>query len=294
MKTQIRKAVFETNSSSSHSLTLSKGDVQMLTFPPDVLKAGKVEIGCDEFGWEWARLYKPISKLTYLVTAATHGDIDSYGSPEETTENLREDNSKIDQLCRVVEEHSGCRLLLMPGSKGYIDHESVGVDHEAYGSDELLRSFIFGPDAFVETGNDNSGPPAFIETDLGKKDDYYESLKVARPPAQGHTKAKLKLAKWSLTNAKGAKLTAGPLLTNIEERGVVVHAVMTVSPDYEFHGTDETGVILAELRDLGIRPSHDMTVKLKRDPKKKERYSVDLEFDVMLPDNVAKELGELV
>jgi hypothetical protein len=293
MKTQIRKAVFETNSSSSHSLTLSEGDVQMLTFPPEVLKAGKVEIGCDEFGWEWARLYQPISKLTYLVTGATHGDIASFESPEQVTEFWRETNVKVDQLCRVVEEHTGCRLLLIPGTTGYIDHESVGADHEAYADDETLRRFIFGPDAFVETGNDNSGPPSFIQTDRGPREDYYGYFKVEPPTARGLVLAKLFIADFSLVNANGADLGSSTLMGAIQKHAVVVNAVMTVNQDYDFYSSDETSSVLAELVDNGLHPSTTLTVKLARD-KSKPSYSRSMEFDILLPKKLATALGELV
>jgi hypothetical protein len=52
MTKQIRKRVFETNSSSSHSLTLSPGDLVAQPFSDDVLRSGVLSV-------ELLRLYRP-------------------------------------------------------------------------------------------------------------------------------------------------------------------------------------------------------------------------------------------
>jgi hypothetical protein len=291
MKTQIRKAVFETNSSSSHSLTLSKGDVQMRTFSPETVKAGRFAVGCDEYGWNWERFYKPENKLWYLVTAATGGCIDAHGSPEEVTAELRETNSKIDQICRVVEQHTGVELVMIPGSEGYIDHESVGEDSKVYESDEVLRQFLFGTDAFVETGNDNSGPPEKIHTDLGTADDYYVAFR-AEVPAKGYVPVTLSFRRGSLVTAFEVELHDKPILAKIQETGVATKVVLSVHPDYSFYGENPEGRVMSDLSDMGIRFTQDLKVTVTR-KKSASSFSSDLDIEVMLHKAVAKELGEL-
>ena len=66
----IRKSVFETNSSSTHSICIAK-DVEV-----ELPKKLDLEFG--EFGWECDRLDSLHSKSSYLYTAVVN-----YGSPEE-------------------------------------------------------------------------------------------------------------------------------------------------------------------------------------------------------------------
>lgn len=292
MKTQIRKSVFETNSSSSHSLTLSKGDVQMRTFPPEVLKEGRIEVGCSEYGWEWDRIYKPENKLWYMVTAATGGRIENSGSPEEVTASMREVNSKIEQLCRVVEQHTGVSLLLIPGSEGYIDHESTGTDHEAYKSDEVLRQFLFGADAFIETGNDNSGPPEKISTDLDGADDYYAPSR-AEVPAKGYVPVMLLVRKHRLMTAFEVELHDNPILAKVQETGVATKVVLSIHRDYSFYGENANSRVMSDLSDLGIRFVKDLNVVVTR-KNSGNSYDSDLDIEVMLPKAVAKKLEALV
>ena len=53
MTEQIRKNVFETNSSSSHSLTVSEGDITGQPFSDHTLREGVVIVGKGEYGWEF-------------------------------------------------------------------------------------------------------------------------------------------------------------------------------------------------------------------------------------------------
>lgn len=291
MKIQIRKAVFETNSSSSHSLTLSKGDVQMLTLPPEALSAGRIMIGCDDFGWDWERMYKPENKLTYLVTAAVHGELEDGYSSEALTAEYRERYPKIDRLCRVVADHTGCELLLIPGSNGYVDHNSVGSDNVAYESDERLRQFIFGTDAFVETGNDNSSAPADIKSDLTDVEDYYAVFR-AEIPTKGYAKTKLCLRRYEIQTLGGLSLETQPDIAPFLEKGVVTSAVLTVNPDYRFY-SDMEGSVLTSICETKLNVSHDLAITLKRD-KSLDTFTEVLELEVYLPEAIAEKVEALV
>lgn len=174
MTRQIRKNVFETNSSSSHSLTLSPGDVVAQPFAKEVLRKGSITLHKGEFGWEWHRYYGVEGKLKYLFTQLFSDDITDFATAEEATAALRASEPRFDQLCRVVEDHTGVTVLAAPVSSGYIDHDSVGVGTELFNIDETLKNFLFSEKSCIETGNDNNGPSKLISTDRGEEHFYKE------------------------------------------------------------------------------------------------------------------------
>jgi hypothetical protein len=164
---KVRHSVFETNSSSSHSLTLVKSDLSTIGLSKDVLRKGVVDVGVSEYGWEWFRYYTPTNKLSYLLTQITDGDLDG-----RDTATLIEDFPMIHRMARVLKEHTGCELHIF-NSSGYVDHDSVGVGMAVLSSDESLREFLFSESSYVETSNDNSSAPWTISTD--KSQEFYYS-----------------------------------------------------------------------------------------------------------------------
>ena len=153
MQTQIRQSVFETNSSSSHSLTVANfkaGDVLDTLYPNS---EGSIIVEAREFGWEWEDYNDPTSKLAYCAIYAR----DWVGN---------EDISKyLKILTTVVRDHVGDIDVEFPldvsksgyFEKGYIDHQSV-ENHDLdylFEDPEQLRQFIFNPKSKLKTGNDN-------------------------------------------------------------------------------------------------------------------------------------------
>lgn len=189
MQKQIRRAVFETNSSSSHSLTLPAKDALLVSFPKNQLRAGVVKLGKGEFGWEWTRIYHPLGKLEYLFTQLMPGVAVPEGDAREVTNQIRQQEPRFNMLYGVVQGFTGCRIELIPGSDGYVDHESLGVGMELFSDEEQLKDFIFSPDAYVQTGNDNNSPPWEIPTDRGPEL-FFEDLLVAEIP-EGYVARKL-------------------------------------------------------------------------------------------------------
>lgn len=162
---QVREQVFETNSSSSHSLTLSPDKVTSATFSPKVLRKGVFILTMDDYGWEWKKYYTLENKLRYLYTQLFWEREFQFFSPEEATAELRRDEPRFDLLCRVVQEHTGVELLVDPEVKGAIDHQSCGVGLELFEDEETLKNFLFNENAYVQTGNDNSPPGWKMPTD---------------------------------------------------------------------------------------------------------------------------------
>lgn len=158
MKIQIRYNIFETNSSSSHSLTIAEyKEGQLLdTLYPDYGTTDTLTVGSDEFGWDWATFDDAATKLSYCaiyVRDWVEGD----------------DQPKFfDILTKVIQEHTGIKNIIYPYEKGdytdytgYIDHQSVedrDLDY-LFENPELLRQFIFNPESTLRTGNDNEYDP---------------------------------------------------------------------------------------------------------------------------------------
>jgi hypothetical protein len=168
MKTWIRQKVFETNSSSSHSLTINPEMATQATFSPAVQRKGVYRVAKGEYGWDWKMYCTLENKLRYLFTQLFSKDID-YSSAEEATAALRSEEPRFDLLCRLVEEHTGVRLLAQAKSSGYIDHQSEGVGLDLFLDEQRLKSFLFNEESFVGTGNDNSYPGWTMRSDRGPK-----------------------------------------------------------------------------------------------------------------------------
>lgn len=134
---QVRNNVFETNSSSTHSICISKKK-------PVIGKFIDFHIG--EYGWENACVTDTAS---YLYTAILY----------------IEDNKLLNKLKNILDSHSieyefeepsydpDCNFL----SYGYIDHgyELTDFISAIFNDEDLLMRYLFG-DSCVYTGNDNS------------------------------------------------------------------------------------------------------------------------------------------
>ena len=160
MKKKVRQGVWETNSSSTHSICIAK-DVQ-----PELPKSIHFEFG--EFGWEIDTLDSIANKASYLYTGL-------YGNER------KEDVAKMIQILQgkgieVTKEDA----LFAEGEKyarnsGYVDHcDELGAFLDAVMADEkALINFLFSPLSFILTGNDNDEDDVDINVDYAH-DEYYK------------------------------------------------------------------------------------------------------------------------
>ena len=144
--TKIRKGVFETNSSSSHSISIATADKQFVldtSFMPE--GDGVLRLFGGEFGWEWNKINDANTKANYCAVYAYH------------------DYYKSEMLKEVLLEQTGAREVDFSfdkeGCGNYIDHQSYDVAKEAFANKETLRNFIFNLNSWLFTGNDNSSKP---------------------------------------------------------------------------------------------------------------------------------------
>lgn len=139
---QKRGPVFETNSSSVHSISIChNGDILDL-----LAKDGDTcTIHGGEFGWKEDCFTDAATKASYVATYAVH-----YGPHE-----------LIEMLMDVVKEVMDVEYVLFDVSDDdYIDHQSLGGDDAialvAFQSRKHLKDFIFNRQSTLITGNDNN------------------------------------------------------------------------------------------------------------------------------------------
>lgn len=143
----IRRSIFETNSSSTHSVFIDeKSDLLETIEPVD----GVIEIEYGEFGWEQEVYHNPYTKASYALTYSQYGD---------------DSDRRKDMLREVIMNHTGAKeIIFKPISEkgwngepdlGDIDHQSVHEHPDIFSSAENLKLFIFNPKSYVETDNDN-------------------------------------------------------------------------------------------------------------------------------------------
>lgn len=142
---QIRSKVFETNSSSSHSLTVAPAEVvDFSTFiSKEQAQGGVLVVEFGEFGWEKDYHYDFTTKLSYLLT-----DIKC-----STGSNDISQTSQFAVVSDLLQEKLGVTLQVT--GNGYIDHQSVGTAVYLVNNKQELSDFLFGSNSCVETGNDN-------------------------------------------------------------------------------------------------------------------------------------------
>ena len=171
MKT-IRINNFETNSSSSHSISITKYEL-IPSYLSINEEDNKVHIYPGGFGWEIKTYSDQTDKLKYLITMLLETEGDECKSLSELwkTEGYQLINDAIKEYCSCdgifIEgefgiqsyEHNGKEYFYLKHD-GYIDHQSC----EDYSSiKDFLNSnginsvieFIFNPAVLVHTDNDN-------------------------------------------------------------------------------------------------------------------------------------------
>lgn len=162
MKT-IRNCVFETNSSSCHTVTIGQNVANDM---PDITIECR---GIGEYGWEENRYDTPEQLLDYAMVAFAY----ICSGEEELKERMREISECFARHGVTVdwcEEESGADHIYWSDdghwtscTEGYIDHQSGPRENSEsrYVADmvandaEALYNFVFGGDSYVLTDNDN-------------------------------------------------------------------------------------------------------------------------------------------
>jgi len=156
-----RSGVFETNSSSTHSLTLASTFENMVTSPVSdyEIKQGFITVYPGEYNWAEEEFNSIGEKLSYLYVDAMRGEDDKDVDPN--SEFYRNSNFKLKMIEDAVKEYTGIGVVFEKSSDtyypfGYIDHQSVGLCEEVWddGTNGVIR-FAFSNSSYFKTDNDN-------------------------------------------------------------------------------------------------------------------------------------------
>lgn len=129
----VRVKCFETNSSSTHSVSLSSTTI--IDKSLNIYRNREITFEGGEFGWEWKRYDDALSKINYLSMFF------------ENTEELKD----------IIKEVIGAEIIFK--KEGYIDHVGDHRKKIKFLDREDLKNFIFNKRRFLFTGNDNTLPP---------------------------------------------------------------------------------------------------------------------------------------
>lgn len=169
----VRKNVFETNSSSTHAICIAKTNKQQI---PENIEINFHDYEF-EFGWEEDKRYGTNAKLAYLLI----GILDN--------NNINEASKKITSLSTMLEDF-GVKSLKISGIEihhyesagepyfdeypSYVDHsnELRGFVETLLENPELLKEYLFNDDSFILTGNDNSDDDISINVNYEYEEFY--------------------------------------------------------------------------------------------------------------------------
>jgi len=153
MKRSIRRYVFETNSSSTHSMCITKNNVLNQ-------KSDYIKFRTGDFGWEQDTLSSVSEKVSYLYTGILQCD----------REDLIKDIKNILDKNNIEYEFEDTN-----GDNGYVDHGGELFDflEEVCKEENKLMRYLFSSESFVLTGNDNSESDVSINVNYDH-DEYYK------------------------------------------------------------------------------------------------------------------------
>lgn len=190
----IRKSVFETNSSSSHSIHIDTStELNDFIIPND---DGNVVLNGGEFGWEYIRFNDALTKANYcavyLSEVGKYIEHDNNYILSRTKEQLEEDerygtirkfksnyeqeiNSKKELLKEVLLHQTLANSIIFDLTTDWNSDKYSNIDHQSiekyildpvFENYETLRNFIFNKKCWLFLGNDNSQAPSnFYDVD---------------------------------------------------------------------------------------------------------------------------------
>lgn len=145
MKT-IRNGLFETNSSSCHSITIADEGGLKDTLPLD--KNNICHVFPGDFGTRGKEYNDAVTKAAYAYTFASN-----YSG--------KASKRYMDMMRGVIKDHTGAKAVKFVGFKGgycpdgYIDHQSTDVCEEAFATEGKLKRFIFNRRSVLRIEHDN-------------------------------------------------------------------------------------------------------------------------------------------
>lgn len=159
MNINVRRGVFETNSSSMHSFHITgkdryvDADMERVMFG-GAIQNGELRLGCDdlEYGWGYDEVHSFKGKLGYIL--ATY------------YQKFKQDDDKMDEFLNdviypiVKKVHPDFDELVMDGDPyykyGYIDHQSYGEIFDFLREQDIsIEEFLLNTKYYIVIDNDN-------------------------------------------------------------------------------------------------------------------------------------------
>ena len=156
---KFRKCIFETNSSSTHSITIANNlsDDFKNNLPDElVFDAG-------EYGWEFKRYQSVKDRADYLFTAILYCELCDEYLPK-IKEILAKWGVKAVFPELIKKYYDNCWRYTL-ASDEYNDYDSYYIDHgdnlkdflaKVCNDETLLMNYLFSDESFISTGNDNT------------------------------------------------------------------------------------------------------------------------------------------
>lgn len=181
MNKQIRTSIFETNSSSTHTISISRSDEYKSVL--EKMSGEGIAFTSGEFGWEYEIYASTWDKACYLWTGIVESGCFTRVQVDKIKENIKSVLNKygVTPIFEPYKEDSyewgGEKHFYLTFEKSaYIDHsneldtwlEAMFPNKGEDVDEELLLEYLFNPNSCVFTGNDNSDAP----------DEYFEKTKA--------------------------------------------------------------------------------------------------------------------
>lgn len=172
MKRQVRHGVYETNSSSTHSICIPT-EYEELSIPD------RVEFEFDEFGWEVDKLTSRSEKIKYLYTCLSYVKEDKLKEYIQFIVNtLREygiEDVYFDAFEYSIYCYNGKVKTYLKAKDGYVDHgdEAREFVDAVCTNEQRLLNYLFSDKTFILTGNDNDDIDVSINVDY-PHEEYYK------------------------------------------------------------------------------------------------------------------------
>lgn len=151
MKT-IRQSVFETNSSSSHSVTIATG--YDASYPRSRFENEVLTVSRGKFGWDRARYDDFDTKVSHAFTLAAPYKWCSNGKRDEHFV-IPKDDKRLKMLKRVLIRELKPKKLIFLDNDGYVDHQSQDLILDIFESEDTLKAYLFNYNSELVTDNDN-------------------------------------------------------------------------------------------------------------------------------------------
>lgn len=157
---KIRKGTFETNSSSTHSVSIHSKKPILQSSELIVEDDGYIHVNFDEFGWGLYSYFDQYTKLSYAVTLiGTSERFNKYFSEEISDEEVESfyNLKEFKELSDSIASYTGAKGIKVDSFKGYIDHQSL-TSLDIFLSENNLDNiidFIFSDDVELLIDDDN-------------------------------------------------------------------------------------------------------------------------------------------